>query len=302
MIPSLILSLLVLLSEGDPVPLDHLSGDFIASAATAHGKTLILSPWYRKGSLPKVHTYLVDLETKTAHEIEDARIQTSVLVQVSPESDGFLLSDNYTGKLYYLDTDGELVDTERLIGYAGYDPATRIQAVFARDWEHGLYLVTSRVTAMPSRVKLEVMDTNGKRMTVLHRIRFVESERCFWAPLGDELVFVVPETGRVDRVDPARFHRVKTLVPEEKGFLREGRSLPLLTTPILVQGRMYLQKNVFYNELGDPIAKPRKALVAIRSDDPGISRGKIMVLGRSGDTDLVYDIVAREYGFRASSL
>ncbi len=294
----LIVSALCLAGEREVVGLDHLSFDFISSSASAHGKALILAPWYRRGNLPVMNLYLHDFERSQTWELTDQRIQTSVLVQVLPESNGFILSDNFTGKFFYLDAEGSLVKTERLASYEGFEESYQLKQVFP--FADGLYLGTFADTSRAGRFRLAILNPDTTVLTILHEEKINASQRCYWIPGKGKIFFVVPETGQIDLLDMETFKRLETVRREEEVVRRKGRDLPLFTVPIISDRYIYLQKNNFYDEGGNPLAKPLKSVTSLSRDEGAILENlQEIVVGYSGDRELIYDL--SQGAFRHSS-
>lgn len=273
---------------------DELTGDFVLSGASAHGKSVVLAPWYRRGEIPKVHIYIFDYELEKGWELNDGRIQTSILVQILSNTNGFVLSDNYLGNLFFLDTDGKFHDNDRLASFSGYSSEYKVKKVFS--YEDDLILATLAHVSEPEKKRIAVIDLAQRRISVMHETICPGSSRFYWVPAVKGLLAINPEKGTIDLLDWQRFVLQRALFRAGDRFQRKGRDLPILTLPQICNNKLFLRLNSFVDKSGKILKKPQATVLMIDLEDLNLSvKDSIRVVGQQGTKQLLFDIREREF-------
>jgi hypothetical protein len=267
--------------------LDEIAGDFILATASDFGRTLILSPRYRKGSGLQIFYYLYDYAEARMWEIEDPRLKSTMAIKPISFEGQFCLVAPYLARIYYLDPYGKFVNSELLDGFSGFQRARRINHLFAK--EEGLFVATVIDPQASDRYILAIINLAEKTITDVFSKQ--SDDRIYWLPGRQSFYEVNNFTGQIDLITSSDFKQSQTLYQAgQRQHLRSGRPAPLITGPIVSEYAISFTKNVFTKDH----ELTKAGLILDLTTNQVQDHQQAIIVGRQGHSVLIYDFSDQE--------
>ena len=278
-------------NQDEGFPLDHLTADFVVSATTAHGQTLIVAPERQSGGRPVAHLYLFDHKSGLAREIQDGRIVMSLLFQVGHSPGGFTLADGYYGHIYFLDSSGGFLEKTNLNRFNGFNSDHRYFNIFF-DRDRG-WTTNSRKGDDHFLSKVNMTE---HRLVIIHSTRFENEEKTYWFPAENSFFQINPQTAEVLWFEDDKFENAKTLFEWREPVMYRNFIRDRLVTPIYSEAGLFLTENIFFDWDDRMLKKPRKGIVHLALGINEYRKSPNQVpLAKIDEKWLIFDIQIQEF-------
>ena len=235
----------------------------------------------------KLTAFIYDFESGQVKELNDGRIQT-LLSYVIPHGTGFALVNKVGGTLFLISPQGAFLERQFWNQYVGWQNDYKLLHLVPKD---GQALATLR--DKQGYLLLAELDISKQSVAVLYRIKEQDPELGhMWVTAGAHLYLAGVQTGRIDRLNPDTFQKLKTLKTAgdpwaKKKWTRSGKYAWLLSQPVVVGDSIYFRYLRYRDKFGDPLAE-RQVLTLVISPK-GIQEQKTLVLGSWQGKTLNYD-------------
>jgi len=220
----------VFAAEEQFVPLDHVQGTRVMCGASGRDGVLFLMSHFQRGSMPRVFTYLYDMQKQAVREIDDPRVKSTFAAQVAPRRDGFAYAAPFLKCVYFLDARGDLQDIVHLDAFDGMEDGFQLNYVYPLGED--LWMGTYRKRG-DTAYALVILDLQAEALTIQHRVE--SPDPVFWVPVTGGYYEVRPMEGKLQRLDGQTFAVKNTVVDLKAKETYRGRDAFAFGT-VLVSG------------------------------------------------------------------